>query len=373
MTTGSSFARSSPSEPTTESDLLSLVERVFATRLPRGWSVEAEIEPEIETGLRPDLTITVSAPDGTSTKLVVEAKRSLDASRARAVSDQLDRYLRVLRDRGVNACGAVVAPYTSAANRKRLTERGFGFVDATGNVRLACDEPAFFIESQGADRDPWPSSSDLQSLKGKATGAAVRALLDFTPPYGIRELADRAGVSAPTLSRVVELLDKEGLVDRKPRGPVQSLDWEGTIRRWTLDYSVTDTNGVATYLDPRGFEDLAAKLRSTRSRYCLTGSMALPEDVSVAPARLAMIYTPDVAGLASSINLRPTDTGVNVLMIEPFDDVVFERTTNRRGLVAVACSQLAADLLTGPGRAPTEADELLAWMKDNEDGWRSRP
>ncbi len=373
MTNQPSFTRSSPSEPATESDLLSLVVRALSTRLPRGWSIEAEAAPEIEGGLRPDMIVAVSAPDGTSTQLVVEAKRSLDASQARSVSDQLDHYLRVLRNRGVNACSAVVAPYTSAANRKRLTERGIGYVDATGNVRLVCDKPVLFIEGHGSDRDPWPDSSELQSLKGRATGAAIRAVLDFLPPYGIRELADRAEVSAPTLSRVIELLDKDGLVDRKPRGPVQSLDWEGTIRRWTLDYSVTETNGVATYLDPRGLEDLAAKLRTTKRRYSLSGSMALPKDVSIAPARLAMVYTRDGAGLASSIDLHAADTGVNVLMIEPFDDVVFARTTERRGLVAVAYSQLAADLLTGPGRAPTEADELLAWMKDNEGAWRSRP
>ena len=245
MTTRASFARSSPSEPTTESDLLSLVKRVVSTRLPRSWSVETENRPEIETGLRPDLMITVSAPDGTSTKLIVEAKRSLDAARTRAASDRVERYLRVLRAHGISACGAVVAPYASAANRKRLTERGIGFVDATGNVRLSCDVPAFFIEGQGADRDPWPNRSDLRSLKGNATGAAVRALLDFAPPYGIRGLADRAGVSAPTLSRVVELLDRDGLVDGKPRGGVEAVDWVGGIRRWTRVYSVTVTIGGA--------------------------------------------------------------------------------------------------------------------------------
>lgn len=366
-----SFVRSSTSEPATESDLLSLVTEVLRSRLPRGWSIETGEAISIEGGLRPDLIVNVSAPDGATSRLVVEVKRGLDAVRARAASDQLDRYLRVMRDSGVDVCGAIVAPYTSVAIRKLLAERGVGYVDATGNVRLVCDKPPFFIETQGADRDPWPSPSELRSLKGKATGAAVRALLDFIPPYGIRELADRAGVSAPTLSRVVDLLDREGLVDRKPRGPVQSLDWDGTIRRWVLDYSVTQTNRVATYLDPRGLEDLTTKLLGTERRYSLTGSMALPEDVSVAPPRLAMIYTSDVAGLASSLDLRPVDTGVNVLLLEPFDDVVFERTVNRRGLVAVACSQLAADLLTSPGRAPTEGEELLTWMKDHEDDWRT--
>ncbi|MDY7106448.1 MAG: hypothetical protein S0880_35145 [Actinomycetota bacterium] len=43
----------------------------------------------------------------------------------------------------------------------------------------------------------------------------------------------------------------------------------------------------------------------------------------------------------------------------------------RDGLRCVAPSPLAVDLLTGPGREPSQGEELLGWMKDNEDAWRS--
>lgn len=363
-----------PLVPTTESEFLALVGRTLASRLPEGWSLQTEVQPAIGDDLRPDAVVTISAPDGICTRLVVEVKQYLDSMRrTRSAADQLERCLQALRDRDVDACGVLVSSYLSPNARKFLIDRGLGFIDVTGNVRVVCAKPALFIESSGANRDPWHRSSGLRSLKGPAAGAAVRALVDFVPPYGIRELAERAGVSAPTLSRVVELLEREGLVDRKSRGPVERLDWEGTIRRWTADYGVTQTNRVAAYLEPRGLPALASKLRTLERRYALTGSLALPDEVSVAPARLAMIYTRDVAGLASDLDLRPTEMGSNVLLLEPFDDVVFARTAYRQDLVAVACSQLAADLLTGPGRAPTEAEELLAWMKDNADAWRTRP
>ena len=41
------------------------------------------------------------------------------------------------------------------------------------------------------------------------------------------------------------------------------------------------------------------------------------------------------------------------------------------GLTIVAPSQAAADLLTGSGRMPSEGEELLDWMKDNERVWRT--
>jgi hypothetical protein len=50
--------------------------------------------------------------------------------------------------------------------------------------------------------------------------------------------------------------------------------------------------------------------------------------------------------------------------------VVSERTTHRRGFTVTAASQLAVDLLAGPGREPSEGSELIEWMERNQDVWR---
>ncbi len=52
---------------------------------------------------------------------------------------------------------------------------------------------------------------------------------------------------------------------------------------------------------------------------------------------------------------------------------LYTRTQKFRkdGLRCVAASQLTADLLTGPGREPSQGEEMLDWMKENEDAWRT--
>jgi len=60
-----------------------------------------------------------------------------------------------------------------------------------------------------------------------------------------------------------------------------------------------------------------------------------------------------------------------VVLLEPYDAIVFARTIERSNLRIVNPTQLAVDLLTGPGRAPSEGEELLTWMKDNTDAWRT--
>jgi hypothetical protein len=84
-----------------------------------------------------------------------------------------------------------------------------------------------------------------------------------------------------------------------------------------------------------------------------------------------MIYTQDPRSLADFLDLRPSESGTNVWLLSPFDPVVFDRSSVRDGLVCAAFSQVAADLLTSPGRGPVEGDELLRWMKENENVWRA--
>ena len=69
--------------------------------------------------------------------------------------------------------------------------------------------------------------------------------------------------------------------------------------------------------------------------------------------------------------MRRAAPGVTVVLLEPFDPVVFDRTVERDGLRCVAASQLAVDLLTGPGREPSQGEQMLIWMEKNEDAWRT--
>lgn len=198
----------------------------------------------------------------------------------------------------------------------------------------------------------------------------MRALVDFRPPFGVRDLAGRAGVALGSLSRTLDLLDREGLTTRE-RGAVVDLDWEGTIRRWSQDYDFARSNQLATFLDSRGIRSLTSKLVDAKLHYVATGAFAAQRFAPVAPARQAAVYVEDIPWTAETLRLRPAEAGANVILAEPFDSVVFDRATVRDGIRVVAPTQLAVDLLTGPGREPSEGNELIVWMRSNEDAWRA--
>ena len=59
------------------------------------------------------------------------------------------------------------------------------------------------------------------------------------------------------------------------------------------------------------------------------------------------------------------------MLLRPFDEVVWERTTVADGVSYVSPSQVAVDCLTGNGRMPSEGEALMTWMVENEAEWRT--
>jgi hypothetical protein len=253
----------------------------------------------------------------------------------------------------------LVAPFLSVATQRRLRELGLNYLDLTGNVRLAVGRPGLFIETAGATKDPAPVPGTGRSLKGPKAGRLVRTLCDFPPPFTLSQLASRAGIDSGYASRLVTWLAREDLLNRRPRGPIDAVDIGGLIRRWADDYQVLGSNVVASFLDARGISNLTQRLPQLGVRYAVTGSLAASLLAPVAPPRLAMVYVAAVEPVVEALKLRPADAGVNVMLLLPFDEIVFERTSQIQGLTLAAPSQVAADLLGSPGRGPNEAEAVL--------------
>jgi hypothetical protein len=310
--------------------------------------------------------VALTAPNGRRAALTVISGRALNPK-------EVSGLLREARPDAL----IFMAPFLSPRARELIADAGASYADASGNLRVVTADPAVFLESQGAERDPDRQPRTLRSLKGAVAGRVVRALCDFVPPFGVRTLAKCSATPLGTVSRVVSFLEEEALLTRDQKKVVTAVDWPALLRRWVTDYSVTGSNVARSYLEPRGLAALAKKIPSL-ARYAVTGSLAA---ITVAPARLAMIYVEDSDEAAQALGLVPTEAGTNVLLLEPYDDVVFERTQAQPfgaaqtpvSIIAAALSQVAADLMTSPGRGPQEAEALIERMKETEHAWRQRP
>src|SRR5262249_16568195 len=196
-------------------------------RLPAGWT--ASTAKPARRGAGVDAVLKIRRPRMPAASLSIQAKSRLEPKDV----DSLAATVRPTSDQPV----LVVAPFLSPRTQERLKTNGFAYADLTGNLRLSLSEPGLFIETTGATENPEPHQRGRKSLKGAKAGRVVRALCDFQPPLGVRDLAKRAGVDPGYTSRVIDFLNREALVTRAPRGPITNVDWQALLRRWSQEYS----------------------------------------------------------------------------------------------------------------------------------------
>ncbi|MBI2569881.1 MAG: hypothetical protein HYV63_22990 [Candidatus Schekmanbacteria bacterium] len=325
------------------------VTRVVQERLPPGWVVE-----RVEATSRPP-RLRITSKEGRSGEMPVSALSRPDPRSARQIP--AERPL------------LVAAPYFSRRVREVLEAEGASFVDQTGNVRIVVDEPGLYIVTSGADANPWPEERRL-SLRGAKAGRVVCALARFTQPIGVRELAAAADTDPGYVSRLLGMLDREALLDRTSRGRVERVDWRKLLLRWSEEAPLESRTDASTWFAPRGLKSLWEGLRAADFRYAATGSAVAAAIAPAAPTRLASVYVEDSAGAAHTLGLRAAEAGANVVLLQPEDEAVFEGVDERDGLRCAALPVVAADLLSGPGRSPAEAEALMDWMAAHERMWR---
>lgn len=343
------------SHPPTDGETIAIIERRLPTLLPPGWAFQRR-----PGGDRRRLKWDIASPGGETASFDVWIRQS-------AVGRHLDALLEASEH-----VPLVAAPFLSLTVREQLRSRRVSHADSTGNIWLVADRPGLFVTNLGATKEHWPTDDKLRSLRGRAAGRALRALVDLRPPYGLRDLALRATVPLGSLSRTLDLLDREELVTRGQRGGVADIDWKRSIRRWAQDYDFTRSNRIAAYRRSDDLDLIVRTLRRPKRPYAITGFRAAQHLLTGTPTGPMGLYVEDIDLAVERLRLEPVrrDSDADIILAEPYDSVAFSRTVVRDGLRLAAPSQLVADLLTTPGADLDLATAVLGWMSEHEDEWR---
>jgi hypothetical protein len=323
--------------------------RVLQERLPPGWAIERVAASSRTPRLR------ITSKEGRSRELPVSALARPDPRKAR----QIPKERPLL----------IAASYLSSGVREAIEDEGASYVDQTGNVRVVLDDPGLFIVTSGAESNPWPEERRF-TLRGTKAGRVVCALARANPPLGVRELAAAADTDPGYVSRLFGMLDREAIVDRTARGRVKRIDWRKLLLRWSEEAPLERRTTASTWLAARGLRSLWDSLRGADIPYLVTGSAVAAGIAPVAPTRLASVYVEDPEGAAKVLGLRAADAGANVVLLQPEDGSIFDRADDRDGLRTATLPVVVADLLSGPGRSPAEAESLMDWMFTHEEVWR---
>jgi hypothetical protein len=355
--------------------------RALGDLLGPTWNLS--VRPEAEEGLgerRADSLVELrSEGDTVFAQLLIDLKTQVTP---RTVEEQLLPKLDLVRRVTVHTNLMVMAPWISPRTQRVLREHGINYLDLTGNVSLRVARPAIVIHAQGDTRAPRAEriQPGKTTLAGPRVGRLVRLMTDVAPPYRARELASAASLSLPYVSRLLDTIEDQLVIQRDGR-VITDVDWPNLLRLRSEQLNLLKQNPFVSMLAPNGTRHLMERLREVQqntelgSRIVLTGSYAARAIAPLAVEGQVMLYVPVDAhspdDIADELGLLRVDEGGDVLLLRPNDEVVFQRTVSINGIRQVALSQLVLDCLSGPGRMPAEGEAVIDYMIKNQQDWRS--
>jgi hypothetical protein len=351
----------------TTEQLLDAAKTELERRLPEGW--KAATTP-YDTSQGVDVFLSVEGPQGSSQGWLVEAKPSASPRAIRTLlGSDLVRKLRALDRREI----LLVAPWLSPRSRELLTEEGISYLDLTGNARLSLRYPGLFIETTGSDKNPDPDETPRPSrgIRGAKVGSVIRVIVDVVPPLTVTQIAETAKVNPGYVTRVLDSLHGEGLIDRGPRGRVEDSDWPALLRRRAEALDLLASHTTTFFVSRNGATDARDRLEGNPPpRTVVTGSFAASRYVRKAAPSLLVAYTWEMDTIATALDLIPATEGADVALLRPENNGVFYNyESDDNDLWWAAPSQIAIDCLSGNGRMPLEGEALIEWMQ-RDDSWR---
>lgn len=222
-----------------------------------------------------------------------------------------------------DAAGIVVAGAIPAAEREALERAGLSWCDGRGALHLAWPGTYVHID-RGARRREQPKPGSTQGI-GPTSIRALQVLLGSDQEaWTVSQLAEAAAVSVGQAHTVFRVLERNNLLRRTGKGPLQrstvtdrraALDWLATV-----DRARRRPPGAATYLYARTPDEVIRRFAELATEaglpYAVTGAaasslMGVPilTRVLVTRVRVGVLEAPDALHRLGLQHLDAEDAG----------------------------------------------------------------
>ena len=326
----------------------------FERRALRVLRTIPELDPVVS--LKRELSAdAVMRHSGIETPVAIEFKTRVGSAAAHQIVHQAQQYAIPM---------VVIADEMTGTAREILDEAGIGSVDGLGNIRLAL--PGLLMKVTGTKRRPRPPANTR--LSGKSGLVAQAMLLEVERSWNGSELAKLCRMSPALVHRVLQRLQREGVVTSHGAGP-------GKTRRLTNPAALLDL-WAEEQRDPRWrqpafllaqttdqlIHSLCDGLEATTADYALTGAAAArtvaPFVTNVLVAHVWLSSAVDAGDVCDQIRATPVDSAPNVVFFQEHDDTPLAFRTRRDGVWMTNVFRLYSDLRRDPRRGREQSDYL---------------
>lgn len=267
-----------------------------------------------------------------------------------------------LRDRLAgksDAYGIFIAPYISPDAGKICEDAGMGYLDLAGNCLLSFE--TIYIRQTGAP-NPKVQKRDLRSLYSPKAERILRAML--TEPrraWKITELAQAVDVSLGQVANVKKLLADREWLALSDAGMLLSKPGD-LLDDWVRAYNYR-RNQIHEYYSLAGAgnaeTNLAEACEQLGVRYALTSFSGAIRIAPMVRYNRAVAYVEgDLAAVAAAAQMKPVDSGPNILLLTPYDEGVFYAASPIEGTMIASPVQVYLDVISSRARGEEAAEAI---------------
>lgn len=295
---------------------------------------------------------------GKEIKLFVEFK-SQGTPRSISQYAETVSFISEYTDRPDEQYFIAAVPYVTEAGIRICKERNIGCIDLAGNCYIAFD--TVYIERIGL-KNPSPVRRSVKSLFSPKSSRIIRVMFsDATRKWKVQEIAEKSNVSLGLVSNVKSKLIEEGYAvgDRKS---VRLKMPDILLDEWVKNYSYRK-NEFQSYYSLDEPDVIENKIIDYCTEHNIQYALGLFSGASyIAPyvrINKSFVYiSGDIASITNKFNLKPVESGANVMLLLPYDYGILLDTQIKDGKVITSNIQLYLDLKTYKGRG-AEAAQFL--------------
>lgn len=319
---------------------------------------KTRIEPKTDNR-RADLAVEVATPRGRKRWLWIEVKATLIPAMVR----ESLRNLKAGFPKERAGYPVLASSFVTPRVREICREEGVGYLDLAGNCYLNLDD--LFVEKV-VEKNPFPKPGRPSSLFSPASSRILRALLEEPDrKWGLRELSATTQVSLGQTFKVCRRLLAEQYANKREKR-LELIEPSKLLDAWREQYTLKKNAQTAYYSFERTPELLlpriAALAKENSWRYAITSfaaaSIIAPFTRGVGVTTWYVENALAIDAWVKALDLRPTESGANVILLTPYDPGVFYRTREANNVRLVGNIQLYLDLYGDPARGKEQAEFL---------------
>ena len=254
------------------------------------------------------------------------------------------------------------APYVSERSREILVSENIGYIDLIGDVYLKFGSVLIDRISNAERKTERRLSRGIFATKATRI---IRAILNATNArWKITELADTCKMSPAGVYFVINQLQDKGYVSREADKSIKVVEPKRLLNDWASNWTVDKSKSTSFFSFAKNPEEIISKVAEAGDelniKYALTGMAGASMISPFVRYNDVWVYASgDIEALVKKLDLRPTTSGANIRIFEPYDEGIFMNLRKIRDVNVVSDIQLYVDLFTYPARGQDQAEKLL--------------